>query len=85
MQTIYERNAAIAAAELAARKDSFDESDVDPELLALVLSFWDSPLITQYRQGNQKALHSLVGKVLSQRRANPETVKELVIRKLMQV
>lgn len=75
------RDKELAIANEASKKATLTQmaSNVPKELSDIIASLKDDDLANQYRNGNTKAINSLVGKVLKQYKlANPSLVKQLL-------
>ena len=69
---------------LEARMSKLSENNDDPVLFGIVDSVLDkeTTIVQQYKSGNEKAINSLVGKVMSQGKFDPVAVKSILLKKL---
>lgn len=69
---------------LETRMSKLSENNDDPVLLGIVDSVLDkeTTIVQQYKSGNEKAINSLVGKVMSQGKFDPVAVKSILLKKL---
>ena len=52
------------------------------EIIVTIETLADSPIATQYKNGNEKALNAIVGMVLKSHKFEPACVRALIVKKL---